>query len=166
MVTANAQQLWLWHVLRANSVQGRAGDRRVCIVKPQGGGGGTHSPVSAVIHFLASLHIHPCQSVRGQRLQAKGCGASQGAGYSSLWLSHLLQSSGMQLAKDVNKERQACEKDVRFLKPRSMSVYPRREQNMEEMGLFPGQLLWMLTCGEEIMRDAPELNCYLQPNVC
>ena len=90
MVTANAQQLWLCHLLRANSVQGSAGDRHVYIVKPQGGGGGTHSPVSAVIHFLASLHIHPCQSVRGQRLQAKGCGASQGAGYSSLWLSHLL----------------------------------------------------------------------------
>ena len=60
----------------------------------------------------------------------------------------------MQLAKDVNKERQACEKDVRFLKPRSISVYPRREQNMEEMGLFLGRQLWMVTCGEEMMTDA------------
>ena len=55
-----------------------------------GGGGGAQSPVSAVIKFLASLCIRPGQSVRGPRVQAKCCGASQGAGYSSLWLSHLL----------------------------------------------------------------------------
>ena len=60
----------------------------------------------------------------------------------------------MQLANDVNKERQACEKDVRFLKPRSISPYPR-----EEMALFPGRLLWILTCGEEEMvGNTPELN--------
>lgn len=30
----------------------------------------------------------------------------------------------MELANSVNKERQASEKDVRFLKPRSISAYP------------------------------------------
>lgn len=62
------------------------------------------------------------------------------------------------MANDVNKERQACEKDVRFLKPKSVSPYPREERDTEEMGLFPGRLLWILTRGEEEMvGNIPEL---------
>lgn len=53
----------------------------------------------------------------------------------------------MSLANEVKRERQAGEKGVRFLKPRSISVSSRE---IEEMGLFPGQLQ-VLTCGEEEM---------------
>lgn len=47
------------------------------------------------------------------------------------------------------KEGHACEKGMGFLKSRSVSACSKGRRNTEEMGLFPGPLDWILTCGEE-----------------